>query len=296
MAASHFLCPSGDAVPIEACLDRCHQGCRCMFLPTLRAVAKSLSRNIEGFTVTELIAGTREVYLKRTKGYAVNPQDRIFALHGNALHDLSDAHSHGEMLSEERLYSALFSGQIDLFGAILDEHSHSLGDIKVTSSYKLMRALGYYTVDKPTGEVYKSGTRQGQPKTKKEWRSDGIRHIYEWALQLNAYRLLLEEHGYPVKQMTIQALCRDSGLRIAAERNIDRPIYLIGVTPISEHWLMRYLKAKKEALENAIAAEELPPLCRPRERWNNRKCLNFCEVSAFCEYAQAIKNEKPQAA
>ena len=35
-----------------------------MFLPTLRAVAESLDRGIKEATVTELISGVRETYLK----------------------------------------------------------------------------------------------------------------------------------------------------------------------------------------------------------------------------------------
>lgn len=45
-----------------------------------------------------------------------------------------------------------------------------------------MRALGYYKVDVPTGEVYKTGLKKGRPKTKKEWRTDGVRHILDWAI------------------------------------------------------------------------------------------------------------------
>ena len=53
-----------------------------------------------------------------------------------------------------------------------------------------MRALGYYKVDVLTGEVYKTGARKGQPKTRKEWRMDGVKHLLDWAIQLNYYRML----------------------------------------------------------------------------------------------------------
>jgi len=45
-----------------------------MFLPTLRAIAQSVNRPIAEPTVTELIAGVRETYLKKTMPYAVSPQ------------------------------------------------------------------------------------------------------------------------------------------------------------------------------------------------------------------------------
>ena len=65
MPATKFICPNGDRVPIRECLASCKQTERCMFLPTLRAVAESLDRGIKEATVTELIAGVRETYLRR---------------------------------------------------------------------------------------------------------------------------------------------------------------------------------------------------------------------------------------
>ena len=62
-----------------------------MFLPTLRAVAKSIDRKISAPTVTELIAGTRET---------------------------------------ERLKDEITSEQFDLFGKILDADEGVPGDLK----------------------------------------------------------------------------------------------------------------------------------------------------------------------
>ena len=68
-----------------------------------------------------------------------------------------------------------------------------------------------------TGEVYKTGARKGQPKTRKEWRMDGVKHLLDWAIQLNYHRMLLEARGFKVDSIKIQALCRDYNLRIAVE-------------------------------------------------------------------------------
>ena len=65
MGATSFICPNGSKTKINVCLNQCQSGQRCMFLPTLRAVAESLDRKIEEPTVTELLCGTRETYLKR---------------------------------------------------------------------------------------------------------------------------------------------------------------------------------------------------------------------------------------
>ncbi len=260
-----------------------------MFLPTLRAVAKSLDRKIVEPTVTELIAGTRETFLKKTTDYAVNPQDVLYALHGSAVHTINENHTEGNMLTEIRLRDDITSGKFDLYGEIIDKDSGVLGDIKVTSSYKIMKALGKYKVDVPTGEVYKSGLRKGQPRYKKEWRNDGCRNIGDWAIQINYYRILLQQQGLAVNKMVIQALCRDNSLRIASERGIDRAIYLIPVNPISDRWVHRYMRHKARVLNQALKTKTLPPICKPKERWHNRKCLDYCPVAEHCPYGRKLR-------
>ncbi len=259
-----------------------------MFLPTLRAISKSLDRGITEPTVTELIAGVREMYLKKTTEYAVDPQSVLYALQGQAVHTLNEDCTEGEILSEVRLKDAITSGKFDMYGKILDDSDGTLGDLKVTSSFKLMKALGIYKVDVPTGEVFKTGARKGQPKMRKELRYDGVRHVMDWAIQLNYYRMLLEKAGFTVKRMVIEALCRDNSLRIAAERGIDQAVYLIPINRISDRWLTRYFAAKAKRLQEAMETKKLPPVCSARERWHNRKCLDYCDARAHCPYAQEV--------
>ena len=296
MGATEFKCPSGNKVKIKTCLAKCPSNQRCMFLPTLRAVADSLDRKIKEATVTELLCGTRETYLKKTTDYAVDPVQQLYALHGSAVHTINEGFTDGNMLSEERLADDVTNGKFDLYGQIIDFNDNTLGDYKITSSYKLMRALGYYKVDVPTGEVYKTGIKKGQPKTKKEWRTDGVRHILDWAIQLNYYRILLEQRGFEVKDMKIQAFCRDFSLRIAAERNITSPLYIININKISDHWIKLYMETKAKRLKRALETKELPPVCTVKERWKNRKCLDYCAVADNCEYGKMVKEINLKAA
>ncbi|MBR0288295.1 MAG: hypothetical protein IJQ82_04895 [Selenomonadaceae bacterium] len=272
MPATKFICPDGQRIDIADCLRGCPNNQRCMFLTTLRAVANSLDRKISEPTVTELIAGTRETYLKKTTDYAVDPASVLYALHGQAVHSINERHTQGDILSEERLKDDITSGQFDLFGKILDADDSVLGDLKVTSSFKLMKALGIYKTKVDTGEVYKTGAKKGLPKFRTELRFDGVRDLLDWAIQLNAYRMLLERTGFKISRMYIQALCRDSGLRIAAERGITKPVYIIPINKISDHWLQLYFQRKAKILCEAIATKTLPPVCSVRERWNDRKC------------------------
>ena len=260
-----------------------------MFLPTLRSVAASLNRNLNGASVTELIAGTRETYLKKMTKYAVEPQNVLYALHGSAVHTMHEQHTDGNMLSEIRLKDAITSGKFDLYGQILDEDEGVLGDLKVTSSYKIMKALGRYKVDVPTGQYYVSGQKKGQMKYRKEWRDDGVRGVGDWAIQLNYYRILLEQQGLSVNRMVIQALCRDSSLRMAAERGIDQAVYLIPIRHISDRWILRYMQKKSQNLQKALAEKRLPPRCSSKERWHDRKCKDYCQVAEHCPYGKVLK-------
>ena len=176
-----------------------------------------------------------------------------------------------------------------MFGKILDSDDGVLGDLKVTSSYKLMKALGIYKVDVPTGELYKTGAKKGLPKTRKEFRYDGVKDVFEWAVQLNYYRMLLEAQGFKVSKMYIQALCRDSNLRIAAERGIEKTVYIIPINKISDHWLKKYFNHKAKLLHDALQNYSLPKVCSHRERWGNRKCLDYCAARENCPYAQSLK-------
>lgn len=291
MPATKFICPDGQRICIADCLKSCPNAQRCMFLPTLRAVANSLDRKISEPTVTELIAGVRETYLKKTSAYAVEPSSVLYALQGQAIHSINERNTNGAILCEERLKDEITSGQFDLYGKILDEEEGVLGDLKITSSYKLMKALGIYKVDVPTGEVYKSGTKKGLPKTKKEFRYDGVRDLQEWAIQLNYYRILLEQQGFKVKRMYIQALCRDYNLRIAKERGITQSVYIIQINKISDHWLKRYFSHKVKLLREALETKTMPPVCSVRERWNNRKCLDYCAARENCPYAQRLETK-----
>lgn len=296
MSATKFKCPNNDTILIEQCLRNCPRAERCIAKPTLVAIAESVKdRGLELPSVTELINGTRETYLCKTKDYAVSPADQIFALHGSAFHGVNE-NADDKIITEERFSDEICCGKIDCYGRdVLARNKLTLLDHKVTSSYKSMKALGYYKVDIPTGEVYKTGLKKGQPKTRKEWRTDGVKDVFEYALQLNYYRLLLEEQGYKVENMAIQLFVRDWNTRIATERNITKPVYLLKINKISNHWLKLWFKAKRERLDKAMATGITEP-CNHRETWHGRKCKDYCAVAEYCHYGQLIKGFNPEEA
>ena len=91
--------------------------------------------------------------------------------------------------------------------------------------------------------------------------------------------------------MYIQAMCRDFNLRIATERGITQSVYIIQINKISDHWLKRYFTHKAKILRDALETKTLPPVCSVRERWNDRKCLDYCAARENCPYAQKLENK-----
>ena len=89
--------------------------------------------------------------------------------------------------------------------------------------------------------------------------------------------------------MYIQAMCRDGSLRIAAERGIDKNIYIIPIKKISDHWLIRYFKHKAKVLKEAMDSGKIPKVCSSKERWHDKKCLNYCDVADYCDHGLVVR-------
>lgn len=281
--ATRFICPDGYATPIKYCLEH---GCRmakklpagrCLSPRTLRFIAEQ--REWTGIpSTTQLLKGTREAMLEILTDYDISPQDALFRIFGTKSHNLLDKYTDGNELAEERLYDEISSGQFDFYDPIMQQ----LIDCKFWGSYKIMKALGLYQVEVPTGEVYKTGKKKGQPKTRKEWREGGRKDRLDVAVQLNDYRMKLESIGFPVRQMVIEAVARDGNTYIAKNRGIEQNGFLIPVNRISDPWVRRYMKAKRDALMKALETHIVPPKCKPREMWNGRKCERYCNVRVIC--------------
>lgn len=283
MPAKWFICPDGGQVEISDCLTgTCRlaetlPGGRCLSLRTLRLIAEQRKWNGVPST-TQLLKGTREAFLEITTDYPINPQDALFRVHGTKQHNSLDRFVTGNELSEQRLNDEFSSGMFDFY----DPESKTLYDNKFTGSYKVMKALGIRQIDVPTGEVYKTGKKKGQPKTRKEWVEGGRKDRLDWAIQLNDYRIKLENAGYEVRHMIIEALIRDGGCYIAKNRGLNQNGVLIEINRISDTWIKRYMQKKHDALMKALETGTLPPKCRFRERWAGRKCEKYCNVREIC--------------
>lgn len=280
MPAKFFVCPNGEKVFIDICLHKCLQNLptgRCLPARTLRLIAEQ--RPWEGKpSTTQLLKGTREAYLEITRDYALNPQNELFRILGTRAHTGLDHYTGDNELGEIRLSDENASGQFDFY----DAENQILYDSKTWGSYKVMMALGLRQETIETEEVYKTGPKKGQKKTKKVI-VQGEPDMLETEIQLNHYRMMLEDAGFPVREMYVEAIVRDGGTHIAKGRGIEQNGYLIPVRRLNNDFVNEYLKTKADALLNALKNNIMPPPCNDDETWNGRKCKEFCRVWEFCD-------------
>lgn len=279
MPAIKFKCPDGVEIPFSDCFKSCRLGIRCISKRTLRMVAEQREWAGEPST-TQLLKGTREAYLELTCEYSLDPLSELFRVLGSKAHAYLEEFTDNE-LSEERLHDDIGSGQFDFY----DPEDCSLTDTKTWGSYKVMKALGFRQEEVETGEVFKSGARKGLPKTKKIT-VQGEPDMPETEIQLNHYRMLLENTGFKVNEMFVEAIVRDGGTYIATNRGIDKNGYLIPVKRLPDQEVRDYLYMKRTNLLWALDTETMPQPCTAEECWDGRKCKGYCRVAQFCDIGQ----------
>ena len=295
MPAIGFVCPDGLTATLKDCFTECRikdeLPCgRCKALPYLRKAASQREWTGEPST-TQLMTGTREAWLKITRDYYINPDDRAFAILGTSAHGILDRFGHGDHLTEERLRDEICSGAFDFY----DGDSETLYDYKTSGSYKIQGALGMGYTDEPETDPFTEevlvktrGKNKGQAKTKRVWNNDDIATrgttLLDFSIQLSNYRDKLKAvlpEGYTVKRLAIQFIARDGGLMVSTKRGIEQKAPLVPVNGISSHWIRKYFARKRELLFKALQ-DDHSPICRHRERWYGRKCQQYCDVREAC--------------
>lgn len=290
---SKFICPDFHECSIEECLKECRMkevlsAGRCLSSRSLMALAEQRTWNGTPST-TQLLRGTREAYLTITKDYPVDPQDMIFALFGTRVHAKLEQYAPEGTSSEDRLYDEISSGAYDFY-----DHG-VLVDNKTYGSYAVAKTLGLTETLVEDG-VYKSSRagkyQKGDKKFKKVYVEGGIHKRFDLMVQLNDYRMKLEKHGMPVTKMLCEIIVRDGGTFIAQSRGVTQRALLVVINKISDIWISRYMCRKAELLHKALASNILPPVCKPRERWYDKKtcrsgkCARFCAVRYHCDFGR----------
>jgi len=282
-----FICPDGQKTKFEECFKECRMKERCVTLPTLKVISQQ--REWTGKPhVTQCLKGTLEAYRLIVIPYYVSPQRAAFRLLGSNHHKLLEAPADLPVL-DEQLFSeddAESQGQPDLWD------DGTLTDYKTWGSFKVAKALGLYKVDVPTGEIYKSGAKKGQPKTRKETRQSNDKIDMDDAIyQINRYRIFYEDAGFKVKKMQVQATVRDGGLMAAQRTGVDRNIYVIPIPLLEDRQVLEYFGEKSRRLIEAMTEGFCKPeyFCAKEECWNGRKCEGYCDVSEGCPLLEGMK-------
>lgn len=248
-----FFCPDGISIPFEECFKHCRLGQRCLSLPTLLELAHQ--REWTGIpSVTQLIKGTRQAFLEITRPYFFDPKSRAFSLLGTMVHSrLQVVPDKVLPLSEMELSLSLCNGlkmQMTGIPDIYDAVEKTLYDYKTSGSFAVVKAMN------------------GEKK--------------EWVLQLNGYRLMVEQLGYEVERLVIQAIARDGNTWIAKKRGIDEAIIMVEMLRMNDDEVLAYFRKKAKALHEALETG-FCERCSEEETWQGRRCQKYCDVAVWCE-------------
>lgn len=289
MPAKWFKCPDGEIIEIEKCLENggCRMGQRCATKPFLRLVA--YDRKWEGVSPSSAGNGPRYLYLKATTDYVIDPNDRVFASFGTAVHNKLSLYKYTHnVLSEQKLSDDEMKGIADVLEE--DENKEGfyiLSDYKTGGSYKVAQQLGIVKREEPiieNGEpvLLKSGKNKGNVKTRSVTYIDPAEvDLMVEELQLNRYRIFFESYGFPISHMQIQAIPRDGGTYIAKNRGIEKNLYIIPIRRLDDNKVIEYYQKLSEEVDEGFKTGFVRK-CNEWENWNGRRCENYCEVADAC--------------
>ena len=287
-----FTCLDGQKIKVEDCLTKCRMKERCLTLPTMKLISQEREWNGVAST-TQLLNGTMLEYLKLTQPYYVDPDSRAFMLAGSKHHKaLEDVAKELGLAAEIAL-----SIDRDIFDLIeVEEGGLVLSDYKLWGSFKVAMALGMVETGKkpdPSGAVYKSTGKWGKEGTSKMipdfTQVPDKADNWEAELQLNRYRVMLEELGVKIRRMQVQITVRDGGLYIAHNRGVYKNTYKIPIEFIPNKLIIEHFATQDAHLKEALINGWSVP-CTDKECWNGIRCERYCDVAQFCPKGKIVKS------
>lgn len=293
MPIKYFICPDKIRIETHDCLKEngCRLGSRCSTRAYLQLIKSDRPWTGKPST-TQLLQGTLYSFLKLTKEYAVYPDSRAFMVTGSKGHSTLEVEDDYSIMEEKfNDVDTEVTGIADLME--IENDRRILVDYKVSGSYKVAKALGFYVDEEPTGEIYKSGKKKGEQKTRKILkRSDDKIDRKTWELQLNKYRIEFEKRGFKADELKIQCIVRDGNTYIARSRGVFRNIYYFNIPILQDEYVNNYFTQKKDDLLLALKQGYWNDICTKEENWDGLKCQNYCDVAEFCKYGKYLKHEK----
>jgi len=315
-----FKCPNGKVTTVKECLSKCQMGERCLTLPTLTLMAQE--REWTGVpSTTQLLNGTMYEFLKLTQPYVVDPDSRAFMLAGTKHHQSLEEFATKLGLPAEKalnidrdIFDLLepdndwYVVNINVNNQVIREigelepgaatplayneelqHKWTLTDYKLWGSYRVALALGIVKIGQkpdPSEAVYKVSGKWGQagtPKMVSVFESmPQEADVFNEELQLNRYRIMLEELGIAISKMQLQVTVRDGGLAVAHSRGVARNIYRIPIQRLDNDYVAGYFQGKELHLQQALKVGVCNEPCNDHECWYGARCRGYCEVARYC--------------
>ncbi|MEM4260545.1 MAG: hypothetical protein QXG00_04875 [Candidatus Woesearchaeota archaeon] len=211
------------------------------------------------YRVTEILNPTKIILLTRRhyENIEIDDIDLVWSMFGTAVHNLIEQRgADTTTILEERLKKRFgkywITGQFDCY----TQHNKELRDIKVTTSYVVMY-----------------NTRQ-----------------FEWTMQQNIYRLLLQDASYKVDKIYIDAIVKDYN-KNKSKQIPNYPQTIVTSIPIEilpEQEVINFINTKFSEIEhyNNVCDNDLP-ICDETDRWvNDIRCKEYCNCNVFCNYYQ----------
>ena len=238
-------------------------------------------------STTQLLNGTMYSFLKITMPYTIDPDDMAFAIHGTKSHAQLEEKAKEIGLPAELSTTHDGRNVIDLIE--YEDGVLTLTDYKTWGSFRIAKALGIVQTGRkadPSGEVYKRGGAWGKAGTPKMIpvfvHMAGEADNFETELQLNRYRVMLEETGVTVGKMRVHAIVRDGGLAVARSRGVERNTYIIPIKRLEDGKVFGYFTVAAFNLKQALEDGEWHIPCDNRQCWDGARCKGYCEVAQYC--------------
>lgn len=263
-------------------------------------------------STTMLINGTRYTYLQILTDYAVDPASMAFAVLGTRSHGKLENFTPKKSFAELSIPEQEITGIADLLEQQPDG-TWWLTDYKTWGSYKASLALGLVKKQRPmldkNGQrvLYKSSGnnyKKGNPRTETYYqRDESAVDMFEAELQLNRYRVVIEEYfDIPIAKMKVFVIVRDGGTFVAQNRGVTNNVYYIDIKRLPDDEVKEYFEDKKDVLLGAIDGyieesqycqesidpfdilkRNCPSVCNKQESWDGRRCQGYCGVSEICK-------------
>lgn len=280
-----FKCPDGQLTEAKECMSGvCRLGMRCAPLAYLRKCGAE--REWKGTpSTTQLQNGTREAYLKITQDYAIDPQQRVWAILGTNAHGYLEEHSDTGK-AETQMFVDDTSGTCDEIEKQPNGETWMI-DYKTSGSFKAKKIVGL-TLDR-VEKLYDSDgvpvmDKKGKQREVKFFKLDPANADFgDYLYQLNRYRVMAKKtFDITIDRMMIMCFVRDGGLQMTVASGLENNFYYVEVPFVDDEVIEKYFNDKRDALLKALEEKKMPPVCSPTECWDGGKCEKYCEVKGFC--------------